>query len=48
MNGKVDIEAQDTDGDGKPDSYKISISVGRAVLVAVVAAVGSALGYQVL
>jgi hypothetical protein len=48
MNGKLDITAKDRDGDGSPDEWRISFTVGKAVLVIAISAIASALGYQVL
>jgi hypothetical protein len=47
MNGKIDVELGDFDQDGSPD-VKVTITVGKAVLLGVIAAVSSALGYSIL
>jgi len=47
MNGKVDVEIGDFDQDGIPD-VKVSITVGKAVLLGMITLVSSALGYSIL
>ena len=47
MNGKLDVEIGDFDNDGNQD-VKVTLTIGKAVLLGVIAAVSSALGYSIL
>ena len=47
-NGKLKIKAVDIDGDGEPDEYSVSLTLGKATIVGAVTVLLTALGYSVI